>query len=339
MRRLVILVVAGVILLGLGACAKRSTQYQQDDVLELVRTVPIVGDPLDLSIDGDDIYVAQDQGGFSIINSSTGNVRWFTQIKEATGGFKPLYRIRKISVVSQYDRLFVTETDGVDTIHIIDLAQADTLKIIDGITGATQDMSDMRFTALPTPIGNNKIEMGFTAGRNFRQGLYDNNLWMGFAIDNMSTPASASGFDMNDQYIYIAAQQLGLMIYNKANQQLIGQLSIPGEAQKVKVVGNYAYLAGRQGGFSIVDISNPAAPVLVSNFDTTGYATTVDVSGNLAVISSNSGGIYLFDITSPTSPVLKQRLTDCGYTNNAKFHGDQIVVAARDQGVLIYKIK
>ena len=111
MRKSFYLVLGLVLILALSSCAKRSTEWQEPEVLELLHQFPVVGDPTELAVDEDYIYVAADQGGLTIIDKADGSIEWYTEINEATGGTKKLYRTRRISVVSQYDRLFINETD------------------------------------------------------------------------------------------------------------------------------------------------------------------------------------------------------------------------------------
>jgi hypothetical protein len=337
MRKHFLLVVALAAALMLVSCAKRNTAYQDDDVLSFVRQVPLVGNPLDLSFGHDNLYVAQDQGGISIIDLNTYAHTWLTALSDAGGAAVALYKIRKVGVVGEHDRMFLNETDGTDLIRIVDLEEPDTLKVIDAITGATQDIQDLLVRPIPNPTDENIIELIYCAGRNVHYGRYNGDLWLGSSF-SIYPPASASGIDLGADYVYVAAEQRGLMIYARGDQHLVGELGLPGEAQKVKVSGNYAYVACRQGGFSVVDVSDPAHPVLMDSFDTVGYATTVDLKDNLAAVSSGSGGIYLFDVSDPARIDLKQRLSEAGYTNLARFNGDNLIVAARDQGIMIYKI-
>lgn len=326
-----------VLVLLLAGCAKRNTAYQDGSVLTLERQIPIVGNALDMSFDDNHIFVAQDQGGISIINKNTYATRWLTSLSATDGSSVTLYKIRKIAVVGLYNRMFLNETDGTDKIHIVNMSDLDTLKVIDAITGATTDVQDLMCLPIANPTDANIIEVSYCAGRNLHYGRYNGELWLGSTF-SIYPPATATGMDMNATHVFTSAQQRGLMIYTRDTQQLVSDLALPGEAQKVKVVGNYAYIASRQGGFHIVDISNPAAPVWKGGYDTTGYATTVDVSGNLAVVSSGSGGVYVFDVSNPASPKLLERLTEAGYTNNAKFNNGKLIVASRDNGVLVYTI-
>jgi hypothetical protein len=325
------------LLILVSACAKRNTEYQQNDVLTLLHQVPVVGNPLDLSFDGSDIYAALDQGGISVIDGSTYTQRWLTHISAADYSTVPLVKIRKVAMVGEHNRLFLNETDATDKIQIVNTTDPDTLKVIDSITGASQDIQDMFFQAIPNPTDDNIIELIYCEGRNVHYGRYNGDLWLGSTF-SISTPSSASGVCLTNDYVFVAAQQRGLLIYDRGDQHLISELAVPGEAMKVKVSGNYAYIASQQGGLNVVNVSDPAHPVVASTFDTSGYATSVDVSGSYAVVSSGGGGVYLFDLAAPGNPELLQRLNDVGYTNNAKLVNGKLIVASRDQGILIYNI-
>lgn len=336
MKKCIILITAILVLL-LAGCAKRNTPWQNEDMLTLKRHIEVVGNPLDISFDTENIYVALDQGGISIINSANYSQKWYTILSSSDESVVPLFKIRKIGVVGEYNRLFLNETDATDRILIVDNSNLDSLRIIDSITGATQDIQDMKVQKIINPVDDNVIEIIYSAGRNVHYGKYNGTLWLGSTF-SIYPPASASGVDLDDRYVYIAAQQRGLLIYDRNSLEMISEIAVPGEAQKVKVVGNYAYLACRQGGFTIINIADRTEPLLVSNFDTTGYATSIDVKDNKAVVSSGGGGIYLFDVSSPSHPLLKQNITSAGYTNNAKFYNNQLIVAARDKGILIYEV-
>ena len=336
MKKYIILITAILVLL-LSGCAKRNTPWQNEDILTLNKQIQVVGDPLDIAFDNENIYVALDQGGISIINNANYSQKWYTMLTSSDESTVTLFKIRKVGVVGEYHRLFLNETDATDRIEIIDNSNLDSLRIIDSITGATQDIQDMKVQKIANPVDDNVIEIIYSAGRNVHYGKYNGNLWLGSTF-SIYPPASASGIDFDDSYIYVAAEQRGLLIYDRNSLEMISEIAIPGEAQKVKVVGNYAYLACRQGGFTIVNIADKNEPLLMSNFDTTGYATSIDVKGNYAVVSSGGGGIYLFDVSSPSNPLLKQNITSAGYTNNAKFYNNLLIVAARDEGILIYEM-
>ncbi|MDZ4182578.1 MAG: hypothetical protein U1B83_06860, partial [Candidatus Cloacimonadaceae bacterium] len=261
----------------------------------------------------------------------------FTSLLSSDGTTTAFNNIRKIATVGEYNRLFLNEIGGTDQIHIVDTSDLDSLDIVDAITGASQDIQDMKFQKIQIPTTADVIEVIYCTGRNVHYGRYNAQLWLGSTF-SIYPPVSTSGVDINDTHVFVAGQQRGLFIYNRSNQQFVSERAVPGQALKVKVVGNYAYIASREGGLNIVNIADPSNSVLVGSYNTTGYATSIDVSGNLAVLSSGAGGVYLFDITDPHNPVLKQRVLDAGYTNNAKFNGNKVVIASRDMGIMVYSL-
>jgi len=334
------IVIAIIAVLMLSSCAKRNTEYQEEDWLTLERALPIVGNPLDIKIDDNYIYVAQDQGGISRINRSNYQVNWITEFWASDGSQKVLGRIKKIAVVPERKFMFLVDTEATDAIRAIDISDDDSLIYVHDFTGGTGNIKDLDgFTIVDVPFaqGTYKMVCAYCGSNSFRYDYYDGTIFN----NNVFTvsPGIASGFKLTDNYIYVTAEQLGLYIYDRNDRHLVGKIHLNGEAQKVELCGNVAYVASRQSGLHTVDVYNPAAPVLLSTFDTSGYATSLAISGNKLAVSSGGGGVYLFDISIPSQPKLIQHLTSCGYTNTVKFMDDRLVVGARDQGILIYKIR
>lgn len=74
-------------------------------------------------------------------------------------------------------------------------------------------------------------------------------------------------------------------------------------ALKVFVQGNHAYIAYERSGLHIVDVSNPANPVLTYRYDVTGYTVTdVFVKDNYAYLAHRQRGPVILDISDPSSP-------------------------------------
>lgn len=335
-----IMAVALIIVPMLMSCANRNTAYYDEDLVKLVVQIPIVGNPLDLDMDHENLYVASDQGGFTVINLSDYSRRWFTSLGSEDGSITDFVMIRKIAAVRSQNRMFINETHSSDLIRIVNMSNMDSLKLMDAISGATQDVQDMYFFANPDTNSVYTIFGAYCAGYGFRLGRYHGplSLWHGNILE-INTPARASGFAVMDDYIVIAVEQRGLMIYTRSNGDLVGEIAFPGgEAKKVKVKGNYAYVACRQQGLQVVDISDITNPVHIGGFNTVGYATSIDVKDDMAVVSSGNGGVYLFDLSNPSDPQLLNRVTSAGYTNHAKFYEDKLIIAGRDTGINIYRI-
>ena len=81
--------------------------------------------------------------------------------------------------------------------------------------------------------------------------------------------------------------------------------SIPKSAVEVATQGDYAYviLGGSSPGLEILNVSNPASPVVVKNLSLPGVPTDIDLSGNYAYISSSSSSaeVIIVDISTPAS--------------------------------------
>lgn len=336
LRRLILLLIIMIVIFG---CAKKNTEWKETHSLNLVGTVPLVGNPIDMDAGENTLYVAEDNGGLSIVNLTDMTKKWHTFVYNPPPNTMNLVRVRKLSVLESQNKLFINEVGATDLIRILDISDTDTLLAVADITGGTSAILDMKFNEIINPQDSFTMEGLFCNGNSFKIGKYDGdaNMWFGITQE-ITTPAVANGFFATSGLIYIAAQQRGLVIYDRATGAKISEIDLPGEAQKVTVVGNYAYLPCRQAGLQIVDVTNPASPVIRGSFDTTGYATTVDIWGNYALVSSGAGGVYLLDIANPENPLLRDNLTACGYTNLAKFHAGKIIVAARDNGIMIYEI-
>ncbi|WP_224369901.1 LVIVD repeat-containing protein [Hyalangium versicolor] len=87
--------------------------------------------------------------------------------------------------------------------------------------------------------------------------------------------------------------------------ELVSELALPrGMAQDVFVSGGYAYVAARESGVYIYDISNPAAPKKVSELVPESDSWhQVRVKDQTMYIASTKKGVLLYDVTKPAEPV------------------------------------
>jgi len=319
-------------------CAKRNTAYQSGDQLELVRTIPVVGNPTDLDFSGNWLYVALDQGGLGRINTGTYAMDWYTKLLASDGSTKDLNRTRLVEYVSAKDLLFVYDIHATDQIYIVNTSNPDSLDPYRSITGATQGIRDMTLRELTNDPDGNLVELLYCLGNgNVYYGRFNGDLWLGSEF-NITTPYPINGVAMDDNYVYMATDQRGIFIYNRQTQQFVSEIAFYGYAQKMALRNGILYVAARHGGLQVVDVSNPQQPVLVASYDTVGYATNLQVMNGKLAVSSGSGGAYYFDITNPTSPKLIQRITSGGYINDLVFSDDKLVLASRDAGILFYSL-
>ena len=75
-----------------------------------------------------------------------------------------------------------------------------------------------------------------------------------------------------------------------------------GPAHGITVVGDYAYVAAYDAGLQIMDVSNPAEPVVVGKVSAW-WARRVRVSGEHAYVAADKGGLKIINIQDPKNPV------------------------------------
>lgn len=165
------------------------------------------------------------------------------------------------------------------------------------------------------------IYIGSTGDIEFSNGyLYVGHSTGLFSVD-VTTPSSPSfageiiarrGFmyslHLKDQYLYAQCSS-----HTSGSRLTIVDTSIPGSPSIVTIIDgygscldvvvqdSYAYLADGYGGIKIVDISDPASPVLLSGAETGEYASHLDISGNHLYVSNI--GVTGFDVSNPLQPV------------------------------------
>jgi hypothetical protein len=131
---------------------------------------------------------------------------------------------------------------------------------------------------------------GVITGTSFTDSNVADNTWYYYKVQ----PAVAGG----TLSAYNGAQTIQLP---PSETDRIASIYSPAPTQKVKVSGNYAYVAAQSAGLLIVDISDPGTPEIVSSVPTT-TAMDVDVSGTYAYIADGSGGLRIIDIANPSNP-------------------------------------
>ena len=78
-----------------------------------------------------------------------------------------------------------------------------------------------------------------------------------------------------------------------------GSYNTPDDASDVYVAGSYAYVADGDSGLQIIDISDPANPILVGTYDTSGFADDVYVVGSHAYVADRDSGLQIVKLPPP----------------------------------------
>jgi len=171
----------------------------------------------------------------------------------------------------------------------------------------------------------------------------------GFQVLDVSDPASPTcvgtikktgvpqGVAVSGNYAYVAAGPSGLIVVNISNASspsTVAQYITGVWVYKVAVVAGYAYLAGNSG-LHVIDIMNPASPILIGSCRDVGYAAGMAVSGNYALVTAFSLGLQVVDVSIPASPVLVGGYDTPGISYGVTVGGDYAYVADAAAGLQI----
>lgn len=139
-------------------------------------------------------------------------------------------------------------------------------------------------------------------------------------------------------HIAYLAEEDGLMIVDvttPSNPQFLA--SWDGYICDVEVNGNLAFLGLCWAGMQILDVSNPAQPVLMSSLLSGEDVESITVSGNQAYVSghfSASQNLLIYDISDPETPLMLGSIgTPSDHADKAAVIGTTVYVADSSRGL------
>ena len=101
----------------------------------------------------------------------------------------------------------------------------------------------------------------------------------------------------------VVALALGLLLYPCTTHgqcidygnhlQWVGGVETPGDAYGLAVSGSYAYIADADSGLQVVDLSNPAAPVIVGGVNTPDWAALWKSSSDILRSSLSASSVSM----------------------------------------------
>jgi len=120
----------------------------------------------------------------------------------------------------------------------------------------------------------------------------------------VSVPGFANAVALSGDFAFIAAGGSGLQVVSlsadRTTPTVTASLSLPGSSYDVFVSGATAYVVG-SSNLSVVDITNPAVPVLRGTFNS-GNCLGVAVQGSTAFLNCN-GGLLAVNVANPAAMI------------------------------------
>ncbi len=161
-------------------------------------------------------------------------------------------------------------------------------------------------------------------------------------IRRIPTPALARGVDVAGEYVFVAAEQSGLLIYRlHGDPQSPPVKTLPwpeGGACAVRVIGARAYVAWREAGLIVVDVAKPEQASILGRHATKYSAVGVAVQGDVAYVATYTGGMEIVDVSDPVNMSPVGLLKDVGTIWNVQVNGEHAYLAAMRDGVVVVDV-
>jgi len=142
-------------------------------------------------------------------------------------------------------------------------------------------------------------------------------------VGHIGGPARAVAVQGGYAYVGMGAELAVMDIRDPARPKRAGYVLTPGEVQNIMLQGNYAYVAfraeDRAAGMQVIDVSNPAVPILMSSntYTDCAFNSMVAVSGATAYLGVTAcqyfsdyiiqnAGVYLYvvDASNPENQLV-----------------------------------
>ncbi|MBC7927026.1 MAG: Ig-like domain-containing protein, partial [Bryobacteraceae bacterium] len=115
----------------------------------------------------------------------------------------------------------------------------------------------------------------------------------------------------------------------------VSNLAFPGFPNKVKVQGNYAYIAAGASGLQIANITDKTAPSIAGSLALPGNANDVEIVGNIAYIAGGNSGLHIIDVSNPAAPILRGTAATSGPAQGVVVRNNTAFVAAGSQLTIV----
>lgn len=153
------------------------------------------------------------------------------------------------------------------------------------------------------------------------------------------SPANVKGIFIRDNYIYLADYNYGLKILEISNPMIpsmVGSCECYDAVTEVFFQGDYAYLSGDVGTFFVVDVSDPADPIIAATISTA-EEKDVFVNGEYAYVATDDGA-WIINISDPHSPYPIGIVPSADWTENIVIQDNIIYMADYAAGVELFDI-
>jgi len=148
------------------------------------------------------------------------------------------------------------------------------------------------------------------------------------------------GLAVAGNYVYVADGN-SLRVFNVSNPAAPAQVgSYSTSAEKIVMVGNYAYVAAGGSGLRIIDISNPTSPTQVGYYAPwPSDVSDVAVAGSYAYLADRQNGLVIVSISNPAAPVRVGSYDPPGFTETVAVSGDYAYISVMGEHTWVTELR
>ena len=161
----------------------------------------------------------------------------------------------------------------------------------------------------------------------------------------LTLPMAAANIQVYGDYLLTAVTNAGLCVVNAKNPLQPYQQGwwVPPDAfeyiHKITYKGNLAYVIGYQHMY-IINISNPATPIMVGSIGFTDYSNLngIGVNSTYAYVCNENGLVRVIDVSNPTSPSEVGSVQIDGGAYDMVFNGNYAYLSGEGTGLTVLSL-
>lgn len=161
-------------------------------------------------------------------------------------------------------------------------------------------------------------------------------------IANYNNNGYTRNLEVSGDNLYVSDLWNGTRVIDKTNllsPQLLASIHKNNITNNITAGNaNYIYTSDSSFGVSIIDITTPETPEVISTFQVDGLALSTKQKDNNLFVASEWNGVNIIDISDPVTPVLAGHYYSQGYIYNVDFYNDTLVTASGTAGIELIDI-
>ncbi len=142
--------------------------------------------------------------------------------------------------------------------------------------------------------------------------------------------------------VYAGGRAYGISVIDVADQsdpKLILNYGDSGKSYEGLALEGDLLVAARHGdGLELIDVTNPSAPVTLSQMTNLTDAWDLEIRGDIAYVADGAGGLRVVDISNPLLPLLLATLPTSGFAKDVDVEGDLAAVACGSAGFDVFDV-